>query len=62
MADRDKDASSSRGRPRSPEPSATVSCWLPASEHDKLIDLAKKSESSVSQVVRRILRGTLDDR
>jgi len=44
-----------RGRPKSSEPSNTVSTWLPAAEHDKLIKLANKQETSVSSLVRQLL-------
>jgi hypothetical protein len=45
-----------QGRPRNVEPSSSVSTWLPAGEHDKLIRLANEEETSVSALVRRLLR------
>lgn len=45
-----------QGRPRNAEPSSSVTTWLPAGEHDKLIQLANEEETSVSALVRRLLR------
>jgi len=36
-------------------PSASVSVWLPAADHDRLIALAKKEEQSISKTVRQLL-------
>lgn len=44
-----------RGRPRADEPGSTVSVWLPSGHHDKLIELAKKEEKSISALVRQLL-------
>lgn len=44
-----------RGRPRVEEPHATVSTWLPASYHDRLIQLANQQEVKVSALVRTLL-------
>lgn len=44
-----------RGRPRVEEPRASVSTWLPAGAHDRLIELAKREEQSISATVRRLL-------
>jgi hypothetical protein len=50
-----------RGRPRGTgrswvtEPRATVSTWLPAGAHDKLIALAKREDRSVSETVKRLI-------
>lgn len=44
-----------RGRPRVEEPRATVSTWVPASAHDRLIQLAKEHEVSVSAMVKSLL-------
>ncbi|MEO8682574.1 MAG: hypothetical protein ABI665_26235 [Vicinamibacterales bacterium] len=44
-----------RGRPRVDEPCATVSTWLPAKHHDRLIQLAKANELSISATVRQLL-------
>lgn len=45
-----------RGRPKVSEPRSTVSTWIPASQHDKLIKLAKQREVSVSCLVRALIR------
>lgn len=44
-----------RGRPRVDEPRSTVSTWLPAHAHDRLIELAKRNEQSISATVRQLL-------
>jgi hypothetical protein len=44
------------GSTRVLEPRATVSVWLPASAHDRLIALAKKEEQSISKTVRELLK------
>lgn len=44
-----------RGRPRNAEPSSSVSTWLPAGAHDKLIRLANREETSISALVRRLV-------
>lgn len=44
-----------RGRPRATEPHAGVTVWLPASAHDRLIQLAKREEQSISATVRQLL-------
>lgn len=46
----------SPGRPRAKEPRTSVSAWIPASEHDKLIALANEKEMSLSAFVRKVLR------
>lgn len=51
-----------RGRPRSEEPGISVSMWLKSSEHDRVIELAKKHEASVSETLRHIVVRTLGDR
>lgn len=44
------------GRPRvSAEPMSTVSTWLPASAHDKLIKVAQAQDVSVAALVRNVL-------
>jgi len=43
------------GRPRNPQPSNSVSTWLPANAHDKLIQMAKQQETSISSLVRSLL-------
>lgn len=46
----------SPGRPKNDDPGATVCTWLPSREHDKLIRLANKHETSVSAIVRLLIR------
>lgn len=58
MSDQDRDGvrvPRPRGRPRVEEPHATVSTWLPAGTHDRLIELAKREEQSISATVRQLL-------
>jgi hypothetical protein len=43
------------GRPRVDEPGTSVSTWLRPSEHDRLIRLANKHETTVSALVRQLL-------
>jgi cytidylate kinase len=45
-----------RGRPKSAEPGSTVSTWIPASEHDRLVRIANRHEMSVSEYVGAVLR------
>jgi hypothetical protein len=49
------------GRPRANEPRTSVSTWIPAGEHDRLIQLANQREQTVSQTVRQILRERLSN-
>lgn len=44
-----------RGRPRVTEERRAFSVWLPANAHDRLIELAKQQEQSVSATVRQLL-------
>lgn len=44
-----------RGRPRTDEPRACVSTWLPAAQAEQLARLARHQGVSVSAVVRRIV-------
>lgn len=44
-----------RGRPQSSEPGSTISVWVPASAHDRIVRLAAKRDQSVSAVVRQLL-------
>jgi len=44
------------GRPRAHEPHSSVTAWLSTREHDRLIQLAKAQQTSVSSVVRQLLR------
>lgn len=48
-------AQKGRGRPPVQEPRSTVSTWLPASAHDRLIKVANAREMSVSAIVRHII-------
>jgi hypothetical protein len=43
------------GSTRVEEPRSSVSVWLPASAHDRLIKLAEKEEQSISKTVRQLL-------
>jgi len=43
------------GSTRVEEPRSSVSVWLPASAHDRLIRLAAKEEQSISKTVRQLL-------
>ena len=45
-----------RGRPRVPEPGSSVSTWLRRGEHDALIRLAQQHETTVSSLVRQLLK------
>ena len=44
-----------RGRPRVNEPGSSVSTWLPAGYHDKLIEMANQREVPVSALVRQLI-------
>lgn len=44
------------GRPQNEEPGSRVSTWLPASQHDQLVRMAKQRDVSVSAVVRSLLQ------
>lgn len=44
-----------RGRPRVDEARSSVSTWVPASYHDRLIRIAQAQDKSVSAVVRQLL-------
>ena len=37
------------------DPCSSVSVWLPASAHDRLIKLAAKEEQSISKTIRELL-------
>jgi hypothetical protein len=47
-----------RGRPRVPEakPGASVATWLEPAEHDKLIQAAKSRETSISALLRALIK------
>jgi hypothetical protein len=49
------DALRKRGRPRVSEPRSSVSTWVPASYHDRLIKMAEQKDVSVSMLVRSML-------
>ncbi|HMF96099.1 MAG TPA: hypothetical protein VKE96_17470 [Vicinamibacterales bacterium] len=38
------------------EPRSAVSAWVKSSDHDKLIKLARRLDTSVSQVVARLIK------
>ncbi len=44
-----------RGRPKATEPGSSVSTWLPASYHDRLIRIAQAKDVKVSALVREML-------
>jgi len=44
-----------RGRPKASDPGASLSTWLRGSEYDKLVQLAKKHDTSVSALARQII-------
>jgi hypothetical protein len=56
------DARRPRGRPRTPEPKATLSAWVPTTDHDRIALLALKHDVSVSKIVRRLLEESLRKR
>lgn len=47
-----------RGRPPAKEPSTSVCVWLPTSEVDRLIRMANQKETSVSALLRQLLRNS----
>jgi hypothetical protein len=51
----EKDPVKPRGRPRVEEPGTSVSTWLRPGEHDKLIQLANKHDTTISALVRQLL-------
>lgn len=55
MAKNQHDPPRPPGRPRVDEPGTSVSTWLKPSEHDKLIRLANKKETSISGLVRQLI-------
>jgi hypothetical protein len=44
------------GRPRVEVPGVRITTWIPAPDYDRLYALAQKHDSSVSGVVRELLR------
>jgi hypothetical protein len=49
------DATPKRGRPRAEAPGTAVMTWLKPGEHDKLIQLARQQEKTISAMVRQLL-------
>jgi hypothetical protein len=50
-------SSKPRGRPKVEAPAAnSVTTWLPAADHDRLIALAKREEKTISALVRELLK------
>jgi hypothetical protein len=46
-----------RGRPRVEEPNGTsVTTWLRVGDHDRLIQLAKREEKTLSALLRELLK------
>jgi len=43
------------GRPRESEPRAAVCVWMPISQYNRLYELAKKEEKSLSRTARDLL-------
>jgi hypothetical protein len=48
-----------RGRPPVTEPGSAVSTWLRQGEHDRLIQLAQQRETTVSSLVRQLLKSRI---
>lgn len=48
------------GRPKSAERMSTVSTWLPASTHDRLIQVANAQEKSVSEIVKVLILNVIN--
>jgi hypothetical protein len=54
---RKSSCSKPRGRPRVETPaSSAVTTWLPARDHDRLAQLAKREEKTISALVRELLK------
>lgn len=45
-----------RGRPKVSEPSTPVSAWVKTSQYDKLVRLANQRDTTVSQLVRDLIK------
>lgn len=43
------------GRPPNAEKGTTVSIWIPTSAHDRLMQLAKQQEQSLSETAKQLL-------
>jgi hypothetical protein len=54
--DKPADPPTKRGRPPVAEPGSAVSTWLRQGEHDQLIRLAQEHETTVSSLVRQLLK------
>lgn len=52
----DDDPPVPRGRPKALEPGTSLSAWIPVSEYDRLVRLAKDREESLSALVREWLK------
>jgi hypothetical protein len=48
------------GRPRAKEAGSSVSAWVPTSAHDRLIQVAKAQDKSVSEVVKVIILNVIN--
>lgn len=44
------------GRPKASEPGSAVTVWLRQSDHDRLIQLAKRADTSVSSVASQLIK------
>lgn len=45
-----------RGRPPSAQPGSTICTWVPVTEHDRILRLAKDQRVSVSEFVREAIK------
>jgi hypothetical protein len=45
-----------RGRPKAQEPTTPVTAWVKPSEYDRIVRLANQRETSVSGLVRDLIR------
>lgn len=46
-----------RGRPKAEEPAgSSVTAWLRPGEHDRLIELAKREDKTISALVRELVK------
>jgi predicted DNA-binding ribbon-helix-helix protein len=48
-----------RGRPRGTVPGSAVTTWVPTEFHDKLSEIARRHDVSVSSLVRKVLSQAL---
>jgi hypothetical protein len=44
-----------RGRPPAQEPCTTLSTWIPNAHYDKLAEIARRHDVSMSTLVRRVI-------